>query len=84
MVFRYLPPALRDCSPEQVDDFQLQLRRAVVRSGDYYLVPNRIDHRSYLRTTIINPLTTEAHLRGLLDCLRTHGEQLLERIGGSG
>jgi len=77
VVFRYLPPALRDCSPEQADDFQLQLRRAVVRSGDYYLVPNRIDNRSYLRTTIINPLTTEEHLRGLLDCLRKHGQQLL-------
>ncbi len=66
VVFRYLPEKIRDRSEEEIDKFQLQLRRAVVESGDFYLVQTNLDGRNYLRATIINPLTTEEHLRGLL------------------
>ena len=77
LVFRYLPAGLSDKSPEEIDQFQLQLRRAVIQSGDFYLVQTRLDGRSYLRTTLINPLTTMEHLRGLLDCLREQGQKVL-------
>jgi L-2,4-diaminobutyrate decarboxylase len=78
VAFRYLPRELHDAPAEKIDAFQLQLRRAVIESGEYYLVPNRIDGRSVLRTTIINPLTTADDLRGLLDCLRRHGKRVRE------
>jgi L-2,4-diaminobutyrate decarboxylase len=78
VVFRYLPAAIRGLAPEQIDQFQSQLRLAVIQSGDYYLVPSLLDGRHYLRTTIINPLTTEEHLLGLLGSLRKHGRRLLE------
>ena len=77
VVFRYLPAELRNRSPEKVDQFQLQLRRAVIQSGDFYLVQTRLDGRSYLRTTMMNPLTAAEHLQGLLDNLRTYGKRLL-------
>jgi len=77
VLFRYLPHELSDQPPEKVDQFQLQLRRAVIQSGDFYLVQTRIDDRSYLRTTLINPLTTTDHLQGLLDCLREQGQRLV-------
>ncbi len=77
VVFRYLPESLRAKSSAEVDEFQLRLRRAVIQSGEYYLVQTRIDERSFLRTTLINPLTAIEHLRGLLECLRTQGQQLL-------
>jgi L-2,4-diaminobutyrate decarboxylase len=77
VAFRYLPVAIRDAPPEQVDLFQLQLRRAVIESGEYYLVQSRIEGRNVLRTTIMNPLTTADDLRGLLECLRSHGIKLL-------
>jgi hypothetical protein len=48
----------------------------VIESGEYYLVQSRIDGRSVLRATIINPLTTADDLRGLLDCLRRYGRQI--------
>lgn len=76
-VFRYLPNKIRNRSAKEVDNFQLELRRAVVQSGEFYLVQTTLDKRSYLRTTIINPLTTEDHLKNLLDTLRIHGERLL-------
>jgi L-2,4-diaminobutyrate decarboxylase len=77
VAFRYLPREMRGAPDEGVDAFQLRLRRAVVESGEYYLVPNRIDGRSMLRTTMMNPQTTGDDLRGLLDCLRHHGKRLL-------
>jgi len=70
VVFRYLPAEIRNRSAAEIDQFQLQLRRTVVESGDFYLVQTTLDGRSYLRATIINPLTTEEHLRGLLRRLR--------------
>lgn len=77
VAFRYEPNALRDAPVEKVDAFQLQLRRAVVESGQFYLVQSRIDDRPVLRTTMMNPLTTEDDLRALLNCLRTTATKLL-------
>ena len=83
VVFRYLPTELRDASADQIDAFQLALRRRVVQSGDFYLVQIRLDGRDYLRVTIINPLTTLDHLHSLLDGLREHGRRLMAE-GGEG
>ena len=46
VAFRYLPRKLRGAAAEKIDAFQLRLRRTVIESGEYYLVPNRIDGRS--------------------------------------
>jgi L-2,4-diaminobutyrate decarboxylase len=76
VAFRYLPVELRYASPEIVDRLQLRLRRAVIESGEFYLVQSRLDGRPVLRTTIINPLTTKEDLAALLECLRRHGRAL--------
>jgi L-2,4-diaminobutyrate decarboxylase len=77
VAFRYVPDRLRDAPGEEVDAFQLRLRRKVIESGEYYLVQSRIDGRPVLRTTMMNPLTTANDLRGLLDCLRRSGREML-------
>lgn len=76
VAFRYLPLELRGAPAARVDALQLRLRRAVIESGEFYLVQSRIDGRPVLRTTMMNPLTTEDDLRGLLDCLRRYGARL--------
>jgi len=76
VVYRYLPAEIRDRPAGEIDQFQFRLRRTVIESGEYYLVQTNLDGRSYLRSTVINPLTTEEHLRGLLDCLRGVGRRL--------
>jgi L-2,4-diaminobutyrate decarboxylase len=81
VAFRYLPSELQAAPPDQVDLFQLRLRRAVIESGEFYLVGSRIDGRPVLRTTMMNPLTTADDLRGLMECLRRVGRQLL--VAGS-
>ncbi len=77
VAFRYRPVELRDAAEKELDTFQLRLRRRVIESGEYYLVQSKIDGRPVLRTTIMNPLTTPDDLRGLMDCLRRRGQELL-------
>jgi L-2,4-diaminobutyrate decarboxylase len=77
VAFRHLPHELAAAPPETMDAFQLKLRRSVIESGEFYIVPCRIDGQSALRVTIINPLTTEGDLRELLAALRRHGHSIL-------
>ncbi|HEX4413245.1 MAG TPA: pyridoxal-dependent decarboxylase [Lacipirellulaceae bacterium] len=77
VAFRYLPAQLAAAAPQDVDQFQLRLRRRVIESGEFYLVGSRIDGRPVLRTTIMNPLTTPDDMRALINCLRRQGAELL-------
>lgn len=77
VVFRHVPEELRSASPEQLGSFQLELRRRVIESGEFYIVPSKHGGVGALRVTLINPLTTPAHLDGLLDSLRRHGRAIL-------
>jgi L-2,4-diaminobutyrate decarboxylase len=77
VVFRHVPRALRDAPPEVLGKFQLDLRRDVIESGEFYLVPTFKDGVPALRVTIINPLTTVDHLRQLMDTLRARGRKFV-------
>jgi len=77
LVFQHLPAELRSAPPEVVSGFQQQLRRAVIESGEFYLVQTTLDGQSALRVTLINPLTSRAHLEQLLETLRSTGRTLL-------
>jgi L-2,4-diaminobutyrate decarboxylase len=77
VVFRHVPEALRGAPPERLGRFQMDLRRRLIESGEFYIVSTNIDRVGALRVTIINPLTTPDHLEQLLDALRDHGRRLL-------
>ena len=77
VVFRHVPDELRDASADRLGSFQLELRRRIIESGDFYIVPLERDGVGALRVTIINPLTTANHLDQLLDAIRRHGRELL-------
>jgi L-2,4-diaminobutyrate decarboxylase len=76
LVFRYVPDTVGCWPIDRLGDFQLELRRRIVMSGDAYLVPIKIEGVGALRTTVINPLTDESDLRALLEIVRRHGENL--------
>ncbi len=77
VAFRHIPAQLREAPPEQLGAFQLELRRRTIQSGDFYLVPWKLDGVGALRVTLINPLTNKEHLDQLLDVLRRHGQEML-------
>lgn len=62
--FRHVPAGERD-----PDALQARIRDAVVREGSFHVVKTTLRGRTWLRTTIINPLTTDADLEALLDRL---------------
>lgn len=77
VAFQYIPEALREADDQQINQFLLKLRHDLIRSGEFYIVQAKIDGKQALRVTIINPLTTEAHLDGLLDAIRCTGQRIL-------
>jgi len=77
VMFRHIPDPLRDAPPERLGAFQLDLRREIIQSGEFYIVPSRRDGIGALRTVIINPLTTPEHLDRLMETLREKGQRLL-------
>ncbi|MBS0263988.1 MAG: aminotransferase class V-fold PLP-dependent enzyme [Planctomycetes bacterium] len=79
VVFRHVPAELQGAPPERLSEFQWQLRRSVIESGEYYLVPTMSGGVAALRCTLINPLTTPEHLAQLLETLRRRGREILAR-----
>ncbi len=77
VAFRHIPAELRGASNERIGDFQLELRRRLIESGEFYIVPSKFNGVGALRVTIINPLTTPEHLDRLMGALRRHGRDLL-------
>ncbi len=72
---RYRPAGL---SPEQTDRLNRRIREAVVRDGTFFCVETRLGERHYLRTPLMNPLTTLEHLEAFLDHVEAFGRRLLQ------
>ena len=59
--FRYAPEGMEDA-----DGLQSRVRDAVVRSGAYHIVKTVLRGKTWLRVTVMNPLTTQDDLTALL------------------
>lgn len=68
LCFRILPP--HGVDEEALDALQLDVRRAYNVSGEGWLTATELAGRRHLRVTIMNPSTSEAHLRELVEGLR--------------
>ncbi len=70
--FRHRPAG---ASAADLDALQARVRDHVVQAGHAYLVKTRLPAGVFLRTTIINPLTTDADLDAVLDAVRAAAQQ---------
>ncbi len=61
--FRYQPQGL---STEAADQLNERILQQIIEEGVFYLVKTRLRHKTWLRTTLTNPFTTEADLLSLL------------------
>lgn len=50
----------------ELDEINGNIREAIVTEGAFFIVQTRVKGRLFLRVTLINPYTTEAHLSALL------------------
>jgi L-2,4-diaminobutyrate decarboxylase len=65
LCFRYTPPGVGD-----LDALQARIRQRLLAAGDFYVVQTRLRDSLFLRTTIINPLTTDLDLVALAKAVR--------------
>jgi L-2,4-diaminobutyrate decarboxylase len=64
--FRLRPPGLNEA---EVDALNANARRRVIESGGFYIVQTTLRGRVWLRTALMNPFTTLAHLDAMLDAV---------------
>jgi L-2,4-diaminobutyrate decarboxylase len=69
VVFRYAPVGH---NPEDLDRLNLEARRRLFDQGIASLAQTKVDGRIYLKFTLLNPLTTDAHIATIIDAIRTH------------
>lgn len=73
LVFRHLPSSIQGATLEEQNRFQADLRRTLIRSGEFYIVQTTLDGQVCLRLTVMNPVTTKEHLDLLLVRIREIG-----------
>ncbi len=73
LVFRHVPDKMRNATLQQQNQFQADVRRTLIRSGDFYIVQTTLDGKICLRLTMMNPITTKDHLDQLLIRIREVG-----------
>ena len=76
ILFRHLDERVKQMSIENQNQHQLRLRRRLLESGMSYLTQTKIDQKIYLRSTMMNPKTTETDLRGMLQAISEAGSRL--------
>lgn len=76
--FRHRPKGVED-----LDRLQEDVRRIVLASGKFYLVQTQLPAGRFLRTTLINPRTTDEDLGALLDAVRDAARQRRQSAGAT-
>ncbi|MGB0522358.1 MAG: pyridoxal phosphate-dependent decarboxylase family protein [Flammeovirgaceae bacterium] len=56
-----------DVANENINQLNSQIRQQLLEEGKFYIVQTMLGDQRYLRTTIMNPHTTELDFMGLLD-----------------
>lgn len=74
-IFRFLPREPMDA--EQIDDINALIRKALFRSGHAIVAGTRVNGRQYLKFTLLNPATTAADLKEIIEMIVDHGREQL-------
>ena len=64
--FRYVG---NEINADEIDALNTRIRRQLLEDGRFYIVQTTLRGQIWLRVSLMNPLTTDAHLNALLDCL---------------
>jgi L-2,4-diaminobutyrate decarboxylase len=75
--FRYAPEKYDETTLNRIN---AAIRDVIVREGSFYIVQAELNGKTWLRLTIINPVTSLDDLRALMDRIRKAGEETGEKI----
>jgi L-2,4-diaminobutyrate decarboxylase len=65
--FRYLKTGLNET---ELNQLQTHIREKIIKSGDFYFVQTKLLGKTYLRVSLMNPLTGIDNLVNLLELIR--------------
>ena len=72
--FRYVENTLNETA---LNELNANIRQQIVEEGEFYIVQTKLRGVHYLRTTIMNPFTTEKHLKRLLELIKEKASNLI-------
>lgn len=75
--FRYGPPGVAGAALDQLNS---RIRRQLLEQGDFYIVQTILNDQVYLRTTLMNPFSTEKELVALLKEIEETAVQFLDQV----
>ena len=68
LCFRYIGPSRKS---NKLNEINRSLRQKILEDGRFYIVQTKLQNKQFLRTTIMNPFTTEKEFQGLLTQLKS-------------
>ena len=68
--FRYLKSGI------ETNYLNAEIRKKMLEKGDFYIVQTTLREKTYLRVSLMNPLTTTQDLNDLLDAIETIAQQI--------
>jgi len=71
--FRYLAPGK---NTDSLDALNSAIRQKIMESGKFYIVQTQINGKVYLRTTLMNPFTSETDMLQLIEEIRVTARSL--------
>jgi L-2,4-diaminobutyrate decarboxylase len=74
--FRHVPESRMDASDEEMDRFTAALRQLHLERGPQYVVQTRFGGKTWLRCTLMNPLTEPQDLSDMLGRLEELGAEI--------
>lgn len=78
LLFRYAPPGPDE--PERLDRVNEAIRMSLLQSGSAVIGRTRLDRRTFLKLTLMNPAATADDLRRLLALVAAAGRQARSRV----
>ena len=79
--FRHMPGGSDRWPPEALDAYQRGLQRALEVGGEAWVSVTTLHGRTFMRAGVVNYLSTEAEVEGMLDALRRASGAVIEELG---
>jgi len=71
--FRYAPEGI---AADKLNDLNRLIRKAVIQSGEFYLVQTELEGNIWLRTALMNAMTDDSDLERLIGTVKRYGGEL--------